>query len=65
MRLRTNAYISPCKDKMDYVMIDLAIETLAYENKNYLWTGDNAKISATVQNLLWTALTEKTDEKNN
>lgn len=59
MRLRSNSDISPCENKMDYVMIALAIETLAYENKNYLWTGDNAKISETVQNLLWAALTEE------
>lgn len=65
MRRRSNADISPCKDKMDYVMIALAIETLAYENKNYLWTGDNCKISETIQNLLWTALTEKQYEENN
>lgn len=55
----TNADISPCKDKMDYVKIALAIEILAYENKNYLWTGNDCKISETVQNLLWSSLTEK------
>lgn len=45
-----------CKDKMDYIRIALAIETLAYHNKNYLWTGDDAKISEEIQALLFEAL---------
>lgn len=50
--------ISPCKDNVDYVRIALAIETLRYENKNYLWTGNEAKISETIQNLLYAAIIE-------
>lgn len=40
---------------LDYVRIALAIETLAYHDKNYLGrglSGSNAKISETVQGLL-------------
>lgn len=52
------ADISPCKDNMDYVRIALAIETLRYENKNYLWTGSEEKISEEIQNLLYASLIE-------
>lgn len=45
-----------CKEQMDYVRIALAIETLAYHNKNYLWTGDNCKLSEEIQSLLVEAL---------
>lgn len=41
---------------MTYVRVALAIETLAYHNKNYLWSGDNNKISEEVQTLLIEAL---------
>lgn len=45
-----------CKNPLGYVEIALAIEILAYHNKNYLWTGDDCKISKTVQSLLWEAI---------
>lgn len=45
-----------CEEKMEYVRVALAIETLAYHNKNYLWTGDDCKISEEVQSLLREAL---------
>ena len=43
---------------MDYVRVALAIETLAYHNKNYLdrSINDNYKISEEVQSLLIAAL---------
>lgn len=44
------------KNSMDYVRVALAIETLAYHNKNYLWTGDNCKLSEEIQALLTAAL---------
>ena len=44
---------------MEYVQIALAIEMLAYHNKNYLWTGDDCKISETIQSLLVEALKQK------
>lgn len=50
------------KDPMDYVRVALAIETLAYHNKNYLWTGDNCKLSEEIQALLTETL-EKEAEK--
>jgi len=48
------------KDPMDYVRVVLAIETLAYYNKNYLWTGDNCKLSEEIQALLAEALEKET-----
>lgn len=45
-----------CKNTLGYVEIALAIEILAYHNKNYLWIGDDCKISKTVQSLLWEAI---------
>ena len=48
-----------CKCPMDYVRIALAIETLAYHDKNYLdrtLATSNAKISEEVQSLLVRAL---------
>lgn len=50
------------KDPMDYVRVALAIETLAHHNKNYLWTGDNCKLSEEIQALLTETL-EKEAEK--
>lgn len=47
------------KDPMDYVRVALAIETLAYHNKNYLWTGDNCKLNEEIQALLTTALKQE------
>ena len=44
------------ENPMEYVRVALAIETLAYYNKNYLWSGDNKKISEEVQALLVEAL---------
>lgn len=44
------------ENPMTYVRVALAIETLAYHNKNYLWSGDNKKISEEVQTLLVEAL---------
>ena len=44
------------ENPMEYVRVALAIETLAYHNKNYLWNGDNKKISEEVQALLVKAL---------
>lgn len=44
---------------MDYVRIALAIETLAYHNKNYLWTGDDCKRSEEIQSLLAAALEQE------
>ena len=43
---------------MDYVRVALAIETLAYHNKNYLSRdlADNAKISEEIQALLQKAI---------
>lgn len=43
---------------VDYIRVALAIETLAYHNKNYLDTGlkDNAKISEEIQALLIDAI---------
>lgn len=43
---------------MDYVRVALAIETLAYNNKNYLDKSlrDNCKISEEIQALLVAAL---------
>lgn len=52
-----------CKEKTDYVRIALAIETLAYHNKNYLWIGDNCKISEEVQALLSEALKQNSDHQ--
>lgn len=45
-----------CKEKSEYVRVALAIETLAYHNKNYLWTGDDCKISEEMQAILSEAL---------
>lgn len=48
-----------CKNPMDYVRIALAIETLAYHDKNYLTSilaKSNAAISEEVQTLLVKAL---------
>lgn len=47
---------------MDYVRVALAIETLAYHNKNYLDKNlrDNSKISEEVQALLVAALESST-----
>lgn len=45
-----------CKEPMDYVRVALAIETLAYHNKNYLWTGDNCMLSEEIQALLAEAI---------
>lgn len=45
-----------CKEPMDYVRIALAIETLAYHNKKYLWTGDNCKLNEEIQSLLTEAI---------
>lgn len=47
-----------CKGKDDYIGIALAIETLAYHNKNYLWTGDNCKLNEEVRSLLLAALSK-------
>ena len=47
------------KDPMDYVRVALALETLAYHNKNFLDTvlaGSNAKFSEEIQWLLYKAL---------
>lgn len=47
------------RDPMDYVRVALAIETLAYHNKNYLdrvLATSNARISKEVQSLLIDAL---------
>lgn len=46
---------------MDYVRVALAIETLAYYNKNYLdeSISDNYKISKEIQALLTEALENK------
>lgn len=44
------------EDPMAYVRVAFAIETLAYHNKNYLWSGDNKKISEEIQALLVEAL---------
>jgi hypothetical protein len=45
-------------DPMDYVRVALAIETLAYHNKNFLSTtiSDNAKCSEQIQWLLTEAI---------
>lgn len=51
------------KDKMEYVRVALAIETLAFHNKNYLWTGDNLSISEEIQSLLLEALKKDGEEK--
>lgn len=51
-----------CKDQTDYIRIALAIETLKYHDKNFLWTGDDCKISEVMQYLLINALTQ-TDER--
>lgn len=48
-----------CKDPMDYIRVALAIATLAYHNKNYLWTGDDGKLSEVIQSLLVEALRQK------
>lgn len=48
-----------CKDSTDYVRIALAIEILAYHNKNYLWTGNDCKISEEVQTLLAESLIQQ------
>lgn len=48
-----------CKDPMDYIRVALAIETLSYHNKNYLWTGDDGKRSEIIQSLLVEALRQK------
>ncbi len=50
------------KDHMDYVRVALAIETLAYHNKNYLWTGDNCKLSEEIQALLTDALKKESEK---
>lgn len=50
-----------CKDPTDYVRIALAIQTLAYHDKNFLWTGDDCKIAEVMQYLLIQALTQKDD----
>lgn len=50
------------KDPMDYVRVALAIETLAYHNKNYLWTGDNCKLSEEIQALLTDALKKESEK---
>ena len=51
-------------DPMDYVKVALALETLAYHNKNYLDRGMccDAKRSVEMQYLLKTAI-EKAEEK--
>lgn len=45
-------------DPMDYVRVALAIETLAYHNKNFLSSviKDNAKLSEEIQALLTEAI---------
>lgn len=48
-----------CKDPMDYIRIALAIQTLAYHDKNFLWTGNDAKISEVTQFLLAEALMQR------
>lgn len=48
-----------CEDPTDYIRVALAIETLAYHNKNYLWTGDDGKRSEVIQSLLVEALRQK------
>lgn len=50
------------KDPMDYVRVALAIETLAYHDKNYLWTGDNCKLSEEIQALLTETLKEEAEK---
>lgn len=50
------------KDPMDYVRVALAIETLAYHNKNYLWTGDNCKLSEEIQALLTDTLKKESEK---
>lgn len=47
-----------CEDKMDYVKIALAIETLAYHNKDYLSPElhDNSVLSEEIQCLLRQAI---------
>lgn len=47
-----------CNSAEEYVQVALAIETLAYHNKNYLNSGiqDNARINLEVQSLLHEAL---------
>lgn len=52
---KTDFYSS---DSSDYIRVALAIETLAYQDKNYLNSKlqDNAKISEEVQALLFEAL---------
>ena len=54
----TNFYSS---DPMDYVRVALALETLAYHNKNYLapTMQDNNRISEEIQALLNEALNNK------
>lgn len=47
------------ENPMDYVRVALAIETLAYHNKSYLWSGDNNRISEAVQALLSCAIEKK------
>lgn len=51
-----------CEDQMDYVRIALALETLAYHNKNYLdkCMCDNKRFSEEIQALLLAALREAT-----
>ena len=50
-------------DPIDYIRVALAIETLAYYNKNYLDAGirDNCTISREVQSLMIEAL-KKSEE---
>lgn len=50
---------------MDYVRVALAIETLAYHNKNYLDRNinDNCKISEEIQALLTAALEHDTHKE--
>jgi hypothetical protein len=60
--MKTNFYSS---NPMDYVRVALAIETLAYHDKNYLSKNlhDNSMISEAVQALLNEAL-KLTSDKN-
>lgn len=51
-----------CEDSTDYVRVALAIEILAYHNKNYLWTGNDCKISEEVQTLLAESLIQQQEE---
>ena len=49
---------------MDYVKCALAIEVLAYHNKNFLHYSDDKSISEQIQVLLEQALERSEDENN-